>query len=131
MNRNTNISKTNGLTLIELLIATFILTIGISSILLFFVRSMASSRQSWDYSRAAMHAEYLLEDMQARSSVSDITGVNWTDWAVQENLNSLSEENIEVTFPQVAANWLEILVRVSWMQKDRPEKYEVKTSMKK
>ena len=126
-----NIKTNHGLTLVELLIAVFVLTVGISGILLFFVQSMASSQQAWEYSQAAMHTDYILEDMQARPSISEVMGVNWTSWAQVENLNSLPEELVAVEFPQVKADWLEILVNISWMHKDRPQNFEVKTSIKK
>ena len=127
MNKKVN----HGLTLVELLIAVFVLTVGISGILLFFVQSMASSQQAWEYSQAAMHTDYILEDMQARPSISEIMSVNWTSWAQAENLNSLPEELVAVEFPQAKADWLEILVNISWKHKDRPQNFEVKTSIKK
>ena len=126
-----HIKVSHGLTLVELLIAVFVLTVGISGILLFFVQSMASSQQAWEYSQAAMHADYILEDIQARPSISEIMSVNWTSWAQEENLNSLSEEQVAVEFPQAKADWLEILVNITWKHKDRPQNFEVKTSITK
>src|SRR6185295_14532760 len=91
-------SHQNGFTLLELLIAAYILIIGISSTLLLNVNAMTSSQYAWDLTMATTHAEHILEEMQLKDNLQDIIGTDWNAWAVQQQLNTLPGENIKVQF---------------------------------
>lgn len=109
-----------GLTLIEVLIAGFVLTVGIASTLLFFSHAMISTQLAGDMTLATSHAEYILEEMQTRDTLSNIALTNWPQWASDEGLNMLPNETFTVTFLNPSKNPLDVNVVVSWVRNSRP-----------
>jgi Tfp pilus assembly protein PilV len=120
-----------GFTLLELLIAAYILIIGISSTLLLNVNAMTSSQYSWDLTVATTHAEHILEEMQLKGSLPEITGMDWNAWAAQQKLSTLPGEKIEVRFDNAEADPLDIEVTVEWQRKLRKNNIAFKTKMTK
>jgi prepilin-type N-terminal cleavage/methylation domain-containing protein len=123
--------RKKGFTLVELLMAVFVLAVGIMGILLLYTNSMLSSEFAWDMTTATSHAEYILEEMQARESLNDIRSTNWGMWAQKQGLNTIPHETIAVDFPHVSGNPLDILVTVSWKRKLRTNHITLKTKMTK
>ena len=111
--------KNRGLTLPELLLAVFILSVGIVSTLLFFSNAMISTEYARDITVATSHAEYILEEMQTRDSLINITLTDWASWAQNEGLNSLPHETFNVSFTNMLISPIDIETTVSWIRRAR------------
>ena len=111
--------KNRGLTLPELLLAVFILSVGIVSTLLFFSNAMISTEYARDITVATSHAEYILEETQTRDSLINITLTDWASWAQNEGLNSLPHETFNVSFTNMLISPIDIETTVSWMRRAR------------
>ncbi len=121
----------NGFTFVELLLSVLILAGAIGGALLLYTSSMISSQQAWDTTVATSHAEYVLEDMQTRDSISNILAVDWESWVVKQRLNTLPSEAIEVTFVDPESDPLDVQVTVDWIRKLRVNRITLKTRITK
>ena len=121
----------SGMTLMELLIAAFVLSVGIVSTLLFFSSAMLSADYAGDITVASTHAEHVLEEMRSRNSLRDITLTNWEDWAAKDGLNALPAENLSVAYTNAAADPLEVTVDVGWTKRSRNHKVTLYTTILK
>ena len=121
--------SSSGLTLIELLITVFILSVGIVSVLVFITSAMLLSAGAWDTTVAVSHAEYILEEMQTRNLLASITLTDWDQWAMKEGLKTLPAESIWVTFPSGGNVPLDVLVTVYWTKNSRLENVTLRTKM--
>ncbi len=124
-------TQKKAFTLVELLIAVFILVGAISGILMLFTTSMLSSQQAWDTTVATFHGEHVLEEMQARDSLNSILAVDWKRWVEEQRLNTLPDEVIEVTFADPDNDPLDIQVQVDWVRKSRVRNITINTKMTK
>ncbi len=120
-----------GFTLLELLVAAYILVIGISSTLLLNINAMTSSQFAWDLTVATSHAQHILEEMQVKEDLSAILSTDWNAWAGQQKLNILPGEKIVVLFGDPEADPLEIEVNVEWQRKVRKNLVSLKTRLTK
>jgi Tfp pilus assembly protein PilV len=113
--------KTNeaGVTFVELLITVFVFTGAILGALMFFVNAMVASQYAKDMTVVTSHAEYIMEEMESRSTLANITGTNWVNWCVSQNIPSLPSEVINITFTNAAADPLAINVNIRWLTKTR------------
>jgi prepilin-type N-terminal cleavage/methylation domain-containing protein len=109
----------DGLTLVELMITIFILTIGIMSALLFFVTAMASTEFARDTTVASTHANYLFEHMTTLATLTAITTEDWTTWAVNNGLNTLPGETFTVSYEDPEADPLQVTAAISWTRRNR------------
>ena len=126
--RVTALFKSNkGMTLAELMVAAYILLIGICGILLLYINCMSSSQWSWDSTVAVSHAQYVLEEMQDKTDLSQITSTDWNAWAKKNNLDTLPQENIEVFYTDPTANPLNIHVNVGWQRKNNQNNISLAT----
>ena len=123
--------RKKGFTLVELLLAVFILTWAIGGVLLLYASSMISSQLAWDTIVATSHAEHILEEMQTRDSLGDILAVNWGSWAGGQGLNTLPDETIDVSFTDSDTNLLGVGVTVNWIRKSRTRHVDLKTKITK
>jgi Tfp pilus assembly protein PilV len=120
-----------GFTLVELLIAVFVLAGAISGVLLLFSVSMMSSELAWDTTVATSHAEHILEEMQSHDSLPAILAVDWENWVVGQGLNTLPQEAIDIAFMDSSSNPLDVRVNVHWMRKSRANEVTLKTKIAK
>ena len=127
----TFVSNNKGFTLLELLIAAYILVVGIGSMLLLSVNAMTSSRLAWDMTMATSHAEHILEDMQAKDTLADVVQTDWIAWAAQQQLNTLPEEKIVVNFNDATADPLDIEVTVYWQRQSKNSSISLRTRLTK
>jgi prepilin-type N-terminal cleavage/methylation domain-containing protein len=103
-----------GLTLVEIMITILILSVGILSSLLYFTTISASNELARNLTTATTHAEYILEEMRLRPSLSNITGTDWHTWASGQSILSLGSETINVTYTNATAVPLAVSTVVSW-----------------
>ena len=103
-----------GLTLVEILLTVFVLSVGILSSLLYFTTVSASNELAKEVTIASNHGEYVFEEMRLRPSLSDITSTDWSAWAISEVLATLPGESITVTYLDSSADPLQATAVVSW-----------------
>lgn len=124
--------NTKGLTLVEVLVAAFILVVGILSVFLFFTNAMKATQYAQDLTLATSHAENVLEEMKIKSTLAEITGENWTTWAQSQGFNTLPSESTSVSYPAGdSADPLDIQVTVSWTRDGRSNNIVLRTHMTK
>ncbi|MDZ4243204.1 MAG: hypothetical protein U1D99_10295, partial [Candidatus Omnitrophota bacterium] len=97
----------------------------------FFSNSMLSSGYAWDMTVGTSHAEYLLEEMQTKETLADITRTDWPNWAQQQGLATLPQESFQVVYLNAVQDPLEIEVQVNWVRKGRNSNVVLKTKMTK
>jgi Tfp pilus assembly protein PilV len=120
-----------GVTFVELLITIFVFTGAILGALMFFVNAMIASQYAKDITVVTSHAEYLMEEMESRSTLTNITATNWSSWYSSQALATLPSEAITVTFTNATADPLNISVNVSWLTKRRSLNQTFATRMTK
>ncbi len=85
------------MTLVEILLAIFVLVIGVLSVLLFYTNAMKMSQLAQDITVATTYGEYILEEAKV-TPYSDLTNtLYWDSWISAEGLNALNNANILVT----------------------------------
>ena len=124
-------NRNQGLTLVELLMAIFVLVVGIMSALLFFSQSMIVTDFAGDITVASAHAEYIMEEIKSRKTLMNVTGTNWESWAAEQGLNTLPQETFQVSFGNVLDNPLDVETTVSWMRSSRVNKVSLVTKIAK
>lgn len=123
--------RSKGFTFIELLLAVFILSVGISAVLMLYASSMLSAAAAWDMTVATSNAEHMLEEMQTRDSLADIVNTDWPRWAQDHGLNALPKEAFSVAFADPSGDPLNIQITVSWEKKLRTNQIILKTRLTK
>ena|SRR3990167_4420555 len=113
------LSLSSGLTLVEVLIAVFILSIAIVSILLLYSNAITSTDFAWDITVATSIGETILEEMQSRHTFMELTNYNWDEWLHQEELNVLPQQNVEIEFMNTFNNPIDVKVTVQWEKRLR------------
>jgi prepilin-type N-terminal cleavage/methylation domain-containing protein len=122
-----HVHNNKGFTLVEVMIAAYILLIGICGTLLFYVNSLNSSQFAWDSTVATTHAQYILEEMQNETDLSSIISTDWDAWAKTQNLNTLPGESFQVLYADPSANPLAIQIIDQWQRKNSPNKISLAT----
>ena len=113
----------------EVLIAILILSVDITSTLLFFSTAMITGDFARDVTVATSHGEYILEEMKTRNSLVDITSTDWPAWGEQQGLNTLPNENIKVDITDTFSNPIDVQVTVTWMKKLRTNDVILRTKI--
>ena len=124
-------NKNKGFTLVELLLAVFILSVGIVGIMAMFSQSILSTEYAWGKTIAVSHAEGVLEAMQLKDTLTEVTTTNWPQWAESQGFNTLPSESLEVVFADPNEDPLEIKVTVNWVHKQRKMQVTLTTRMTK
>ena len=124
-----NLSNKQGVTIVEVLISAFVLSIGITGSLAYFTTAQAATQVSRHKTVATAHAEYVLEEMSALAALTDITQcaieeetcevepyeLYWDAFVAAQNLDSLLNEDINVNLGgDLRADPLPITITVSW-----------------
>ena len=120
-----------GLTMAELIVTIFVLTIALSSVLLFFANARVAEQYARDSTVAVSQTEYMMEERRARTTLANITGTNWTNWSTVMGLNGLPSETLNVAYTNSAADPLEITLNVGWTRNSRAYTYSLLTRMTK
>lgn len=127
--KSVNFKSNKGFTLAELMVAAYILLIGICGTLLLFISCMNSTQFAWDSTVATTHAQYILEEMQNETDLSAIISTDWDQWAKKQNLNTLPQETFQVLYANPLANPLDIQVHVQWQRKNATNKIALTTML--
>ncbi|HNV86072.1 MAG TPA: type II secretion system protein [Candidatus Omnitrophota bacterium] len=136
--------KKGGFTLLEIVIAAFVLTIAILGSLLCIFNIRDLSEISQEKLVAVTDASTVLEEMRGvadglpgANNLNDLSNTNWTAWANANisapRLNNatelrLDQENIAVVFLN-AGDPRQVRVSVNWNHRGRPCTYQVATAM--
>lgn len=123
--------KKKGMSLVELLISVFVLSIGILGLMLFFTNAMLSTELAREITVATSHAEYTLEEMKTRSTLANITSTNWVSWYTGQSLNTLNSEALTVTITNTSADPLDITATITWNKRGRTNTVSLTTKIHK
>ena len=126
-----NLRQNYGFTLVELMVAAYILLIGICGILALITNSMVATEAAWDTTVATTHAQYILEEMQNKNTLGDVQRVDWNAWAQNQSLITLPQETLNVSFVDPTADPLEIKVTDQWQRKGRLNTITLRTKLTK
>ena len=120
-----------ALTLVELLVAAYMLLVGICGILLLFTNAMTSTESSWDITIATSHAESILEEMQNIKTLPLVKSQDWDKWLEAKGLKTLPQEVVHIKFGEIIADPLDIKLEISWERKLKPESIILETRLTK
>lgn len=125
----------NGFTLIEVLISTFIITIGLVGVLLFLTNAMAMTALSRDMGIATTHGELVLEEMNTKTSLGEIEDNDWDafwgDFVTNNAVELLTNETITTAFQYPYPDLLTATVTVAWETKARDHTISFSTEFKR
>ncbi|MBI3312494.1 MAG: prepilin-type N-terminal cleavage/methylation domain-containing protein [Candidatus Omnitrophica bacterium] len=112
-----------GFTLIEVVVSTFVLAVGILSLLGTFLSGLILVESSRNRSVAAADARAVFEEMRRLSgtSLAQVTAQNWSTWGRNAGLTALPNEQITVAFRNPAADPVEATVTVRWQERNRDQ----------
>ncbi len=115
--------ETKGFTLIEVVVSTFVLAVGILSLLGTFLSGLILVESSRNRSVAAADARAVFEEMRRLSgtSLAQVTAQNWSTWGRNAGLTALPNEQITVAFRNPAADPVEATVTVRWQERNRDQ----------
>lgn len=126
------VKNNTGSTLVELMIAVYILLVGTLSTMMFFVQSKVSMRLSQDIVTATTYTESIMEEMRARPTLADIVNTDWSAWAQSQNWQVLPNQSVSVTLPtDTTEDPLKIITTTSWTRNGRPANVTLETHLTK
>jgi len=124
-----------GVTLVEIMVSVFVLSIGITGSLAYFTTAKSATLLSRDTTTATSHGEYILEEMSALSTLAEIVSENdpeyWNTFIAAQNLNTLDNEVITIAFADPDADPLNITVTVDWQTNTRARNISLVTELTK
>ncbi len=109
--------------------AVFILSIGMMGTLSYFVTTKVAVEMARDQTTAAVHAEYILEEMCTQATLAEITATDWPAFVAAAGLDTLNSEVVTVAFADVDADPLSITVTVAWKNSMRDSSTSIVTEM--
>jgi len=118
-----------GFTLVETLIAVFILSVGILISLMFFVRAQDSTQLAQDMTVATTHADSILEEIYGSESLTQITTTDWASWLKEQGLTPLPAEAITVEYGQPDQRPLPVSLTVRWKRQGRDHHVSLATEL--
>lgn len=127
---NGHTSRT-GFTLVEIVVALGIFATSVVVLMAVYV-SIATLRESNRNTTQAMaDARSVLEAMRDRSvsGLASVTAVDWMEWAQDNGLTSLQDEEITVTYADEEDDPLEISIQVNWTERGRTRSAVLNTLM--
>ena len=124
-----------GVTLVEIMVSVFVLSVGITGSLAYFTTAKAATLLSRDTTTAMSHGEYILEEMSALSTLAEIIAEGdpdyWSDFITAQNLDTLDSEVITIAFADTEADPLNITVTVGWETNTRVRNISLITELTK
>lgn len=113
--------KRKGFTLLELLLASVILAVALSVLLLEFLGCAVLSEAARNLTRAITHAQYVMEDIKNTTFINIKSKIDNGDWdwdstdISNEGLTPLRNEIIDTNVS--GTDLLDVTVNVSWQNK--------------
>lgn len=119
MDRRKN--RPSGFTLIELVVSTLIVAVGIVALMGTFLSGLGLVESGRNMAVAAADARTVFEEMRrlSGSGLPSVTGRNWAAWSAGAQLTSLPNETVAVGFQNPAADPLRATVTVNWSERNR------------
>ena len=110
-----------GFTLIEVVIGSLFLTVGIVGVMAAFLSGLMLVESSRNMTEASAHARTVLEELRRESTrgLAAVVQRDWTSWTVNEGVPTLPGEQITVTFRNPASDPVEATVTVGWSERRR------------
>lgn len=111
MGTEKKLKSSDGFTLVELMVATFIFTFGLVAIVSSVV-SMIGQQQYSDYDTiTSNYMNFILEDLQEGASINgDISSVSTYNWPLDGNAPDLfTDGGVEVQIPELGTVTVELL----------------------
>lgn len=110
-----------GFTLMEVVIATFIVAVGVVALVSAFLSGLILIESSRGMAQAASDARSVFEEMRRLSAggTQPIITRDWTSWSRSSGLTGLSSESVTVSFRNPADDPLEAKVTVNWSERNR------------
>ena len=119
--------KRKGFTLLELLLASVILAVALSVLLLEFLSCAVLSEAARNLTRAVAHAQYVMEDIKNTTFINIKSKIDNGDWdwdsadISNEGLTPLRNEIIDTSVS--GTDLLDVTVNVSWQNKGGRSQY--------
>ncbi len=110
-----------GSTLIEISMTMIILSVAVISVLGIYGDLAGLRETGRNMNQAVLDAQTVLEMMRenAESGLDSVTATDWTAWASANDLISLSEEAVTVSYADATADPLNVTVQVAWTERRR------------
>ena len=131
MRRTYILKNRRAFTLAELLVTALVFLASFVGVLFLFTNAMSSTEYAGDLTTATSHGEHILEEMKTRATLTDITSEDWQDWALNDNLLTLPQETVQVSYVDTNADPLDIEVEIGWTRKSRNYEINLRTQMTK
>ena len=119
------------ISLAEILVAVFVLSIGILSMLMFFSNALQATEYARDLTVATSHGENVHEEMVTQLTLANITATDWDDWRIAEGYDTLPFEQVSVAYVNALSDPLDITTTVSWIRHERQNNVVLRTQMTK
>ncbi|MFH1777912.1 MAG: prepilin-type N-terminal cleavage/methylation domain-containing protein [Candidatus Omnitrophota bacterium] len=120
----------NAFTLIELMIACTIMIITIVGIFGVYQNCGVLNESARNLTVAINDARIVLERMKTlvESSLSNVTGQDWTVWAASNGCNTLNSEQINVSYNSITSDPIQVTLTVTWQElSGRNRNYSIST----
>lgn len=113
--------RAGGFTLIEVVISTLVLAVGVVALLSAFLSGLLLVESGRNMATAAADARTVFEEMRQTSAggLAPVAARNWGTWSRGAGLTGLTNEAIAVQFQNPAADPLETTVTVTWTERNR------------
>ena len=125
------IREKSGISLVEIMISVFIISIGVTGSLAYFTAAKSATRLARDTTTATAHGEYILEEMRALSTQADITANDWAAFISAQSLDTLDNEAIQIAYVDQDADPLNITITVNWTTNTRARSISLVTELTK
>lgn len=131
-------NPSGGFTLLELVIATAVLSIAILATSFSILSITDMTELSREKVAAIQDANRVLEEMRdtVNTSAAVLRSTDWTAWATANVINvkgandiPLNQETITAAFPSATANPVPVVLTVNWLHRQRNYAYQITTSM--
>lgn len=113
--------EAGGFTLIEVVVSTLIVVVGIVALLGAFLSGLILVESGRNMAVASADARAVFEEMRRLSAggIGPVTARNWSTWSQGAGLTALQNEAVAVRFRNPAVDPVEATVTVSWSEKNR------------
>ena len=120
-----------GFTLVELLIATAVLLVAITGLLIAFRSPAVLNEMARDTTIATQDASRIIEQMRV-TPFANIQTTNWDTWATNNGAKNLlptsdTNEQVVVTYTTLDSSLLEVKIQINWTRRSRSRNIRLTT----